>query len=142
MSITMAIHEATRTGAPRLGALIARELQRKEEVRVIVMKDGPLTPWLQQILGPNNVTVCQGDPFYYRHPFEERLRLAADLLQRETSDVVYANSLATSVFALAAAEQKRKTVLHVHEKTADMTNLLLLEVTKLDVLRVVDAVVL
>ncbi len=142
MAITFAIHEATRTGAPRLGALIARELQRSEEVRVIVMKDGPLTPWLKQMLGPGNVTVCEGDPFYYQNPFEQRVRLAAEMLEREPSDLVYVNSLAASVFALAAAAQKRKTLLHVHEKSADMANLLLHDVTKLEVMRVVDAVVL
>ncbi len=142
MAIILAIHEATRTGAPRLGALIARELQRQEPVRVIVMKDGPLTPWLQEILGPKNVVVCQGDPFYHRHPFEERVRLAGQMMGSEPADVVYVNSLAASVFALAAAELKRKTLLHVHEKAADMANLLLWEVTKLEVTRVVDAVVL
>lgn len=142
MAITFAIHEATRTGAPRLGALIARELQRREEVRVIVMKDGPLTPWLEQTVGARNLIVCRGDRFHFRTPFEERVRLAGEMLEREPSDLVYANSLATSVFALAAAYQKRKTILHVHEKAADMFNLLACDVTKIEAARVVDAAVL
>jgi glycosyltransferase involved in cell wall biosynthesis len=142
MAITLVLHEATRTGAPRLGALIARELQRREEVRVVVMKDGPLTPWLMQTLGSANVDVRPGEPFEYRRPFEERVRLAREMLERAPSDLVYVNSLAASVFALAAAELKRKTLLHIHEKSAEMANLLLHDVTKLEVMRIVDAAVL
>ena len=44
MSITLVLHEATRTGAPRVGGLIAKELARSEDVHVIVLKDGPLAP--------------------------------------------------------------------------------------------------
>src|SRR3954453_13050837 len=119
MAITFVIHEASRTGAPRLGALIARELARDEPVRVIAMKDGPLTPWLGETIGAENLVVCRGDPFYAGVPFEQRLRLANEMLEDEPGDLVYVNSLASSVFALAAAVQKRRTVLHVHEKAAD-----------------------
>jgi glycosyltransferase involved in cell wall biosynthesis len=142
MAITFAIHEATRTGAPRVGALIARELARGEEVRVVVMKDGPLTPWLQETLGGRDLMICRGEPFDHRRPFEERLRLAEQILGRHATDVVYVNSLASSVFAFAGAALKRKVVLHVHEKSADMVSLLAHDVTKLEVMRAADALVL
>ena len=141
MTITVAIHEATRTGAPRLGALIARELARREPVRAVVMKDGPLTPWLRETLGAKNLTVCAGDPFHHETPFDERVRLAGELLEGEGSDIVYVNSLAASVFAIAAAQRKRRTILHVHEKSAEMFNLLAYDVTKIEVMRVTDAAV-
>ncbi len=51
MSITLVLHEATRTGAPRVGGLIAKELASSEDVHVIVLKDGPLAPWLRDLLG-------------------------------------------------------------------------------------------
>jgi glycosyltransferase involved in cell wall biosynthesis len=142
MAISFVIHEATRTGAPRVGALIARELSRGEEVRVIVMKDGPLAPWLQETLGGRGLHICRGEPFDYRRPFEERLRLAAEMLTGQPGDVVYVNSLASSVFAFAAAGLRRKVVLHVHEKSADMVSLLAHDVTKLEVMRTAGAVVL
>ena len=142
MAITFAIHEATRTGAPRVGALIARELARGEEVRVVVMKDGPLAPWLQETLGGRDLMICRGEPFDHRRPFAERLRLAEQILERHATDVVYVNSLASSVFAFAAASLKRKVVLHVHEKSADMVSLLAHDVTKLEVMGAADAVVL
>ncbi|MDE3174850.1 MAG: glycosyltransferase [Pseudomonadota bacterium] len=142
MAITIILHEATRTGAPRLGGLIARELARDEDARVLVMKDGPLTPWLRQLLGAQNVVVCRGDPFHFRVPFDERLRLAGEMLEGDPADLIYANSLATSVFAFAAAQQKRRTIVHVHEKIAEMVNLLAHDATKLDLMRLADAAVL
>ena len=142
MAIVLAIHEATRTGAPRIGALIARELARAEPVTAIVMKDGPLTPWLAELLGGDNLLVCRGDEFAFRRPFEERLEIAEEILNAEGGDLVYVNSLAASVFALAAAKQKRKAILHVHEKSSDMLNLLAHDVTKLEAVVAADAIVL
>jgi glycosyltransferase involved in cell wall biosynthesis len=106
------------------------------------MKDGPLTPWLAELLGPENLLVCRGDEFAFRKPFEERLGIAEEILAEEGCDLVYANSLAASVFTLAAAKQKRKSILHVHEKSADMLNLLAHDVTKLETVLAADAIVL
>jgi glycosyltransferase involved in cell wall biosynthesis len=142
MAILLALHEASRTGAPRIGALIARELARDELVTAVVMKDGPLTPWLAEVLGPENLLVCRGDEFAFRKPFERRLEIAEEILAEEGADLVYANSLAASVFTLAAAKQKRKSILHVHEKSADMLNLLAHDVTKLETILAADAIVL
>ena len=142
MAITFILHEATRTGAPRLGGQIARELARDEDVRVVVMRDGPLTPWLRQLLGAQNVLVCRGDPFHFRVPFDERVQRAAEMLEGDPADLVYANSLATSVFVFAAAQRKRRTILHVHEKIAEIVNLLAHDATKIEVMRIADAVVL
>ena len=142
MAIAFILHEATRTGAPKLGGLIARELAAGEDVRVIVMKDGPLGAWLTETVGARNLTICRGEPFDYRRPFEERLRLAEDMLSAEPADVVYVNSLASGVFALAAAALKRKTILHVHEKYADIVSLLAHDVAKLEVMGAADALVL
>jgi hypothetical protein len=142
MAITFILHEATRTGAPRLGALIARELQREEEVRAIVMQDGPLTPWLFEQLGEAHVTVRRDDAFEFRRPFEARLKIAEEMLAAAPADIVYANSLAASVFALAAARAGSKSILHVHEKSADMINLLAHDVTKFEVMQAADAIVL
>ena len=142
MAITFVLHEATRTGAPRVGALIARELARSEAVRVIAMKDGPLEGWLRRTLGPLELVICRDQPFDHRLPFEDRLRLAREMLRGDPADLVYVNSLASSVFAFAAALEGRRTLVHVHEKTAEMDNLLRHAVTKLEVMRVADAAVL
>jgi len=142
MSITLILHEATRTGAPRVGGLIAKELARDEDVNVLVLKDGPLVPWLKELIGDDRITVCNSDEFEHTLPFEERLRSASEALAGCESDVVYVNSLAASVFVLAAKAQHRKTVLHVHERSAEMFSLLRHDVTKMEVMAVTDGVVL
>ena len=142
MAITFVIHEASRTGAPRLGALIARELGRYEPVRVIVMKDGPLTPWLTRTLDGLDLVICEQDLSHTRLPFGERLRIGRELLEDDPADIVYVNSLAASVFAFAGALSNRRTLLHVHEKIGEMRNLLNGDATKLETMRVADAALL
>ena len=48
MSIVVVLHEATRTGAPRVGGLIAAALQKHFDVRVLCLSDGPLVGWLEE----------------------------------------------------------------------------------------------
>ena len=107
MSITLVLHEATRTGAPRVGALIAKELASDEDVHVLVLKDGPLTPWLRELLGDGRLTVLDGAEFDFHLPFEDRLKSAAALLEKRPDDLVYVNSLAASVSVLAAKARGR-----------------------------------
>ena len=142
MAITLILHEASRTGAPAIGALIARELARGEPVRVVAMKDGPLTRDLRAALGPKNVLAFADTAFDVRTPFEDRLRRAGEALEGDPADLVYANSLGATVFALAAKLRGRKAILHVHEKAAGMVDLLAHDVAKIEVTRVVDALVL
>jgi glycosyltransferase involved in cell wall biosynthesis len=142
MAITLVLHEATRTGAPRIGGLIARELAKREETRVIVMKNGPLTAWLADRLGADNMTIVDADAFSANRSFEARLQLAETLLAKEPSDVVYVNSLASSVFTFAAARLGKKSILHVHEKMAEMINLLRHQITKIETLSLSSGLVL
>lgn len=142
MAITLVLHEATRTGAPRIGGLIAREFAKREETRVIVMKNGPLIAWLADMLGADNMTIVDPDAFSANRSFEARLRLAETLLAKEPSDVVYVNSLASSVFTFAAARLGKKSILHVHEQTADMINLLRHQITKIETLSLSSGLVL
>ena len=142
MAITLVLHEASRTGAPAMGALIARELARGEPVRVVAMKDGPLVAELRAALGPRNVVAFGDAAFSVRTPFEERLRRAGETLDDDPADLIYANSLGASVFAFAAKLKGRKAILHVHEKAAGMIDLLAHDVAKIEVTGVVDALVL
>ncbi len=142
MAITLILHEASRTGAPAMGALIARELARGEPVKVVAMKDGPLTGELRAALGPKNVVAFADMAFDVRTPFEERLRRAGETLDDDPADLVYANSLGASVFAIAAKLHGRRAILHVHEQAAGMIDLLAHDVAKIEVTRVVDALVL
>ncbi len=142
MSVTVIIHEATRTGAPRIGGLVARELGRRESVDAIVMKDGPLEEWIVECAEGAPVKFFREDEFFWRVPFEARLNAAKAALMESDSDVVYVNSLAASVFVFAAKALGRKVVLHVHEKAADMMNLLRHDIVKMDAVNLADGVIL
>ena len=142
MKITLILHEATRTGAPRVGGLIARELAEGADVHVIVLKDGPLAPWLVELLGEERITVIAGDEFSHNIPFEQRLQSATKALGGWESDLVYVNSLAASVFALAAKALGRRVIIHVHEKAAEIYNLLRHNLTKIEVMGIADGLIL
>lgn len=142
MSITLILHEASRTGAPRVGGLVAAALMEHDAVDVIVMRPGPLVPWLERVIGTERLTVCEGDEFAYSVPFKRRLRAAKKLLDSRDSDIIYVNSVAASPFVIAGKQAGRGVILHGHEKAAELRSLLRLDGTKVNLMRMVDAVVL
>ena len=142
MAITLVLHEATRTGAPRVGGLIARELAKGEKIHVIVLKDGPLVPWLIDCVGSANLTVIESDEFSHLVDFEQRLRSAIGLLEARDDDLIYVNSVAASVFVIAAKMLQRRALIHVHEKVAEIKSLLRCGLTKIDVMALADGAVL
>ena len=86
--------------------------------------------------------MLDGAEFDFRVPFEERFRTAAALLERRPDDLVYVNSLAASVFVLAAKAAGRRAVIHVHEKADEIVHLMRHVLTKIEVMAVADGAVL
>jgi glycosyltransferase involved in cell wall biosynthesis len=142
LSVLIVLHEATRTGAPRIGGLIAGALKKYRDVRILCLSGGPLLDWLRDRVGTNNVEVHQFDRVRHQISFNERLGFAKSFLERDASPIVYVNSLAASEFILAAKSQGKFAVVHVHEKMEEMKKLLAIQLMKLEVLSVCDAVVL
>jgi len=142
MPITVVLHEATRTGAPRVGGLIAQGFARVEQVRVISLKDGPLVPWLRELVGADHLITCPSDDFSHEVPFADRVARATALLAEAGGDLVYVNSLAASSFVLAAKSLGLSVVLHVHEKADEIYHLLRHDLCKMEVLALADGVVL
>lgn len=139
--IAIILHDASRTGAPKVGGLIGGALRRNWDVRVVLMKDGPLRPWLEERIGADSLYVAEDDGFSHHHPFTLRLDRARTILESLDADLVYCNSLATSCFAAAARGLDLKVVLHLHEKIQEMRQLFSLDVSKLDILQMCDGVV-
>jgi glycosyltransferase involved in cell wall biosynthesis len=142
MSVTVVLHELTRTGAPRIGGLIAIALKKERPVRVVSLDGGPLKSWLEERLGANNVSVEGFEGKRFEIPFVERVRRAERVLDSHPGDIVYVNSLAASEYVVAAKRLGRRAVLHVHEKAAGMMSLLLHQLAKIEVLSLCDGVVL
>jgi glycosyltransferase involved in cell wall biosynthesis len=142
LSILIVLHEATRTGAPRVGGLIAGALKQFRDVRVLCLSGGPLLDWLRERVGAENVHVHQLDRVRHQVSFAERLAFAHSFLEQDLSSVVYVNSLAACEFVVAAKSAGKFAVLHVHEKKEEMRKLLAIQLMKLEVLSLCDAVVL
>ncbi len=136
------LHEATRTGAPRVGGLIAGALKKYRDVRILCLQSGPLLEWLGERVGVDNVRVYDFDKVRHQVSFKERLDVAKSLLEQEASNIIYVNSLAASEFVVAAKQLGKLVVVHVHEKAEEMRKLLAIQLMKLEVLSMSDAVVL
>jgi hypothetical protein len=142
MSVTLVLHEATRTGAPKIGGLIAAALRKYEDVHVLCLDGGPLLPWLKERVGADNVTLLDHKGLRHHTPFAQRVAAAGEMLARRPGHLVYVNSLAVSEYVVAARAAGQRTVLHVHEKAKEMASLLGLQLTKIEVLSLCDGVVL
>jgi glycosyltransferase involved in cell wall biosynthesis len=142
MSITMVLHDATRTSAPRVGGFIAGALRKHESVRVIVLKDGPLVPWIREMVGADGLHVVADGSFSNAVAFADRVKKAEALLQDDKHELVYVNSVAASVFVAAAKALGRGAILHVYEKASELRDLLRLEATKPEIVGLTDGFVL
>lgn len=142
MSVTVVLHELSRTGAPRIGGLIAIALQKERGARVVSLEGGPLRPWLEERLGAGNFGVEAFEVKRFEIPFAERVRRAEAVLENDPSEIVYVNSLAASEYVVAGKRLGKRVVLHVHEKAAEMLSLLLHDLAKIEVLALCDGVVL
>ncbi len=142
MSTLVVLHEATRTGGPRVGGLIAAALQKHGDVRVLCLSDGPNVRWLREHVGKENVSVfdfADGGP---RTPFSERVDIARKVLTETPCELVYVNSAAAAEFIFAAEALRRMVVLHVHENAAMLRRLLEVDLAKLEMLSLCDGIVL
>jgi glycosyltransferase involved in cell wall biosynthesis len=142
MSALVVLHEATRTGAPRVGGLIAAALQKHSEVRVLCLSDGPLVGWLKDRVGENNVSVIDFVDGRHRTPFGDRVAIANKALAEGPCELVYVNSAAAAEFVFAAKALGKTIVLHVHEKAAMLRRLLEIDLAKMEMLSLCDGVVL
>lgn len=137
MSLVIVFPEATRSGG-----LIARELARAEPVHAILMQDGQLTSWLKDQLGPGNVSVRASDEFAPTTSFERKVKAAAKSLLGLSFDTIYLMSLVASPFAFAAKTMERRAVLHGGETLDEIRELLGDGRTRVEMLRLVDALIL
>lgn len=142
MSVTVVLHELTRTGAPKIGGLIAVSLDKLLGARVVSLEGGPILPWLEERLGADNVSVQEFEEKRFAIPFAERVRRAERVLDNHPGEIVYVNSLAASEYVVAAKRLGKRAVLHVHEKAAEMLHLFLHRLAMVEVLPLCDGVVL
>jgi glycosyltransferase involved in cell wall biosynthesis len=142
VSVLIVLHEAARTGAPRIGGLIAGALKQHRDVRILCLTGGAMLDWLRERVGAENIQTIETDRPRHKVPFAERLNFAKSFLEQDPSQIVYVNSLAACEFVIAAKATGKVAVVHVHEKVEEMRKLLAIQLLKLEVLSLSDAVVL
>ena len=124
MRVCIVCHEASLTGAPRIGFDIALFLARTHEVNLLVKKAGPLIEFPQyEKLKPGyrsletNHEVCD---LTYR----ERVDHAIEVLRELRPHVLYVNSIGSGEWCEAGAKVDVPVALHTHETRASLPSLL------------------
>ena len=124
MRVCVVCHEASLTGAPRIGFDIALFLAKSNDVKLLVKKDGPLIDFAQYAtLKPayrcldTNHEICD---LTYR----ERVDHAIGVLGEVKPDLVYVNSVGSGEWCEAAARVDIPVALHTHETRDSLPSLL------------------
>ena len=116
-------HEATRTGAPRVAAQVARSLRAGgDHVTVVVRWDGPLAGELADAADELRLETLR----HLRALVRFRLRwsrlsnrldrwIARLVIRRERPDVVYVNTVKSAGYVRPALDLGLPVILHVHE---------------------------
>lgn len=122
--VLLVSHEASRTGAPRIAALVGRGLaDQGHRVRIVSQRPGPLVADFAEITPTRVPPMWRVLRFLWSRPGRVRSRVAA-LLEVGTAlavvaahrpDVVYVNSTSSAGYVRAATLLRRPAVLHVHE---------------------------
>lgn len=124
MRVCVVCHEASLTGAPRIGFDIALSLSNSHDVTLLAKKAGelvdlpvyePLRP-RYRVLNTNH-EVCD---LTYR----ERVAHAAEQLQELKPDLLYVNSVASGEWCEAGAKTGVPVALHTHETRDSLPSLL------------------
>lgn len=122
--VLLVSHEASRTGAPRIAALVGRGLVAQgHRVRIVSQRPGPLVADFAEIAPTRVPPMWRVLRRLWSRPGGVRGRVAA-LLEVGTAlvvvaahrpDLVYVNSTSSAGYVRAATLLRRPSVLHVHE---------------------------
>ena len=140
MRVCIVCHEASLTGAPRIGFDVAAHLARSHEVSLLAKKGGPLIDLPQyaplraryRVLNTNH-EVCD-------HTYRQRVANAVETLGGIEADLLYVNSVASGDWCEAGKRARMPVVLHTHE-TRDSLPSLLSSVCTPRILRFTDLLV-
>ena len=115
MRICLVCHEASLTGAPRLGFDLALFLSDRHEVHLVVKAGGPL---LEQPRYAKLQAACRNVETYQFArvpPYTDRVEGATRVLREIRPDLLYVNSVAAGDWCEAGARAGVVVALHTHE---------------------------
>ena len=124
MRVCVVCHEASLTGAPRIGFDIAAHLSATHDVTLLAKQGGPLIGlpgYDRERLGYEELgtghEICD-------LTYGERVTGAVEILERLRPDLVYVNSVAAGEWCEAGAKSGAVVALHTHETQGSLPALL------------------
>lgn len=140
MHVCVVCHEASLTGAPRIGFDIAAHLARSHDVTLLAKKAGPLIDFAQYARLRSAYRVLNTNHEVCDQTYRQRVTFAAHLLGELDADLLYVNSVAAGEWCEAGKRAGIPVVLHTHE-TRDSLPSLLSSVCTPRVLRFTDLLI-
>lgn len=122
--VLLVSHEASRTGAPRIAALVASCLvEHGHRVRIVSQRPGPLVQDFAEVAPTRVPPLWRVLRRLWARPGAVRSRVARVLettvavlvVAAHRPDLVYVNSTSSAGYVRAATLLRRRAVLHVHE---------------------------
>lgn len=101
-------HDESRTGAPRIVFDVAKHMKNKYKVSVVSLSRGSMTSDFDEEFG----NIIYPDEIYGG---EDSLNQAKKIIEKTNPKIVYANSIGSHYFAIAAKELNIPVVFHIHE---------------------------
>ena len=141
MRITVVCHDASLTGAPKLGFDIAAYLAERHEITLISKKGGPLMGQPHFRGRIQNYQITNTSHELSKTPFDHLVKMAKDSLNEIAPNLLYVNSAAATEWCVAGRELCIPVVFHVHEMRGDLMTLAGVDIFKLDIARYVDFLV-
>ena len=124
MRICVICHEASLTGAPRIGFDIAAFLAERHETTLLLKRGGPLIDFPRYGLLRDSCRCLETSHLVSDLSYRQRVEKANAVLEELSPDVVYVNSVASGDWCEAGARAGVPVVLHTHETRDSLPGLL------------------
>ena len=124
MHACIVCHEASLTGAPRIGFDIALSLATDNDVTLLSKAPGELIDLPQYASLRANYQVLNTSHLTCDMTYRERVQHAVDILSKLKPDLLYVNSVSSGEWCEAGAQIAIPVVLHTHETRESLPSLL------------------
>lgn len=124
MHACIVCHEASLTGAPRIGFDVAMSLAADNDVTLLSKVAGDLIDLPQYASLRANYQVLNTSHLTCDMTYRERVRHAVDILSKLKPDLLYVNSVSSGEWCEAGAQVAVPVALHTHETRDSLPSLL------------------
>ena len=124
MRICVVCHEASLTGAPRIGFDIAAFLAGRHETTLLVKRSGPLIAFPRYARLRQAYRSLETSHLVSNLTYRQRVEKAVGVLEELRPDILYVNSVASGEWCEAGSRAGLPVALHTHETRDSLPGLL------------------